>query len=167
MIAYLDSRREDLVEKRGGPPPAGWPAARKELYREDLFKAAWLEWLPGHLGTYATGVLKNAWQFWWGAENRAKTLLFLALQAVPLAAAAAALAALVRLRLLGTVWCALLAIALLWSQYALVLAMGRYSLDLVPALGVIFGVGADAWLARREAPLPPDSSGHGPLTLHP
>jgi 4-amino-4-deoxy-L-arabinose transferase-like glycosyltransferase len=157
MIEYLRAKQGELLARSGEPPPRDWPAARKELHREDLYRKAYLEWLPGNIGTFVVGAAKNAWQFWFGAENRAKTLLFLALQAVPLAAAAAALLVLLRLGLVARVWCAALAVALLWSQYTLVLSMGRYSLDLVPALAVIFGAGADAWLARRRRAAAPAS----------
>jgi 4-amino-4-deoxy-L-arabinose transferase-like glycosyltransferase len=133
MIGYIREKQDELIVASGGPPPKDWPAARKELYEEDLYRKAYLEWLPGHIGSYAMGVIKNVWQFWCGAENRPKTLLFFALQVVPLAAALAGLAALVRLRMAARVWCALVAVGLLWSQYTLVLSMGRYSLDLVPA----------------------------------
>jgi hypothetical protein len=36
----------------------------------------------------------------------------------------------------------------LWSEHCLVFAWGRFSLDLVPVLGLLFGLGIDAWMKQ-------------------
>jgi hypothetical protein len=43
----------------------------------------------------------------------------------------------------------LLLILTLWAQYSLVLGWGRFSLDTVPVLAVVFGTGIDEWMKQK------------------
>ncbi len=43
----------------------------------------------------------------------------------------------------------LLLVLTLWAEYSLVFGIGRYSLDTVPILAVVFGTGMDAWMKQK------------------
>ena len=86
--------------------------------------------------------VENLWNFWVRAENWQKTLLLMLMQVPFLGAAMASLVILVHRRQLHRVKFGLIIILVLWGEYFLVFAWGRYSLDLVPILGLIFGLGA-------------------------
>jgi hypothetical protein len=37
----------------------------------------------------------------------------------------------------------------LWAEYSLVLGWGRFSLDTVPILALVFGTGIDEWMKQK------------------
>jgi hypothetical protein len=37
----------------------------------------------------------------------------------------------------------------LWAEYSLVLGWGRFSLDTVPVLALVFGIGIDEWMKQK------------------
>jgi hypothetical protein len=78
-------------------------------------------------------------------------MLLVLMQIVYLGAAIAGLILLLKHHQLGRIKYGLVLILVLWAEHCPVFAWGRFSLDLVPALGVMFGLGIDAW--ARQAPL--------------
>jgi hypothetical protein len=90
--------------------------------------------------------VENLWNFWVRAENRQKTLLLILMQVPFLGAVMASLIILLHRRQLHRVKFGLIIVLVLWAEHFLVFAWGRFSLDLVPILGLIFGLGAAARL---------------------
>jgi hypothetical protein len=43
----------------------------------------------------------------------------------------------------------LLLVLTLWAEYSLVLGWGRFSLDTIPVLALVFGTGIDEWMKRK------------------
>lgn len=146
---YIYARRADILNASPEPPQHEWALPRIEAHSEAIFRDVFFEWIPDNVGVFAAGVAKNVWQFWVGAENGVKTRKFIVLQFVPLTLAIFGLVVILRRRKLAAVWMAGIPIVMLWSQYSVVHAMGRYSLSLVPALALLFAYGADLVLKDR------------------
>ncbi len=93
-------------------------------------------------------------EFWIRMENLRKTRLMLSMQVFYLGASLLGLILLVHYREIRRVRYGVIMILLLWAEHTVVFAWGRFSLDLVPILAVLFGVGADTWtrhcFARRS-----------------
>ena len=84
-------------------------------------------------------------------ENLRKTLLMLSMQVVFLGAALFGLWLTIRYHQLFKIRFGLLLVLTLWAEYSLVLGWGRFSLDTVPILAVVFGTGIDEWMKQRSA----------------
>ena len=93
--------------------------------------------------------VENLWNFWVRAENWQKTLLLILMQVPFLGVVLASLVILLHKRQLHRVKFGLVIVLVLWAEHSLVFAWGRFSLDLVPILGLIFGLGATAIAAPQ------------------
>jgi 4-amino-4-deoxy-L-arabinose transferase-like glycosyltransferase len=121
-----------------------------ELGIEKIFAKDSIQWMKANPGKTLLIKLENTWQFWIGAENRKKTLLLSIMQFAYLGAALVGLWLVWRYREIQKVKYGLLLILMLWAEHTVVFAWGRFSLDLVPVLGILFGLGVDAWMRQRE-----------------
>ncbi len=121
----------------------------QELREEDICREQLLPWIKNNPAVLLSKTLKNGWQFWFGAENANKTRLFLLMQSVYLVLTVIAIFMLLKHRKLAALGSGLLLILALWAEHALVYAMGRHSLDLVPILAMLTGLGLDTWLTQR------------------
>ena len=144
-----NQRLERLPEVAAIRNTTDLPLAHEEVQIEDFSRAQSLLWIREHPVGFIRKTAKNAWQFWIGAENRKKTLMFAALQAIPLGLALLGLIMVFR----GGNWrpmaFPLTAVFALWAPYSAIYSMGRFSLVLVPILGIILGYGLALWAAHR------------------
>ena len=69
--------------------------------------------------------------------------------AVFLGAALLGLGLTIRYRQLIKIRFGLVLVLTLWAEYSLVFGIGRYSLDTVPVLALVFGIGIDAWMKQK------------------
>jgi len=152
-LQYILARQKDLYASGNPDYAAQLPPAQRELYYEQLYKRQVLEWAASDPTAPVRYVLSNLWQFWFRAENLRKTLLMAAIQAPLLIAALLAFTFVIRYRQFARVRFAVVLILILWGEHSLVFGWGRYSLDTVPALALIFGTGIDAWLRNRPRPI--------------
>ncbi len=151
-LAYFVSRQQDLVRSHGDPDTSRLTGPKRELHNETLYKRQVLEWIQEDPSAYARNILSNMWGFWVRAENLQKTLLMAAMQTVLLGAAMVGLWLAVQYHQLRKLRFGLLLILVLWAEHSLVLGWGRFSLDTVPVLAVLFGAGVDAWLRNKNQP---------------
>jgi 4-amino-4-deoxy-L-arabinose transferase-like glycosyltransferase len=135
----------------GADRPANLNRAQWEIKRERTFTRTAIAWVREDPLKILRIKIGNVWHFWTRAENRNKTMLLVLMQIVYLGAAIAGLILLLKHHQLGRIKYGLVLILVLWAEHCPVFAWGRFSLDLVPALGVMFGLGIDAW--ARQAPL--------------
>ena len=131
--------------------------AEWEYAREQAFRTVYLKWLRQDPGKILRVKVENLWNFWVRAEDWQKTLLLTAMQVPFLGAVMASLVILLHRRQLHRVKFGLVIVLSLWAEHILVFAWGRFSLDLVPILGLIFGLG----VAARAVPQPNET----PTTL--
>jgi len=155
-LQFILAEQKDLYERGNPKTAAQLPPPQRELYYEQLYKRQVLEWAAADPTAPIRHALSNVWQFWIRAENLRKTLLMAAIQAPLLIAALVALSFVIRYRQVARVRFALVLILILWGEHTLVFGWGRYSLDTVPALALIFGIGIDAWLQNRQRRLSRD-----------
>jgi 4-amino-4-deoxy-L-arabinose transferase-like glycosyltransferase len=123
---------------------------QKELYEEKVFAKTTLKWICKNPSKTIKIKLNNVWEFWIGAENLNKTLLMLSMQIFYLGAAFVGFCLLLRYHQIHRIRFGLLLILLVWGEYFIVFAWGRYSLDFVPILGIIFGLGIDTWMKQAQ-----------------
>ena len=143
---FLEHERQMLIANGVSPDyPKSMSRAKWEYAREQAFRAVSLKWLRQNPGKILRVKVENVWNFWVRAENWQKTRLLILLQVPFLGTVMASLAILLYKRQLHRVKYGLIIILLLWAEHCLVFAWGRFSLDLVPILGVIFGLGISAW----------------------
>jgi 4-amino-4-deoxy-L-arabinose transferase-like glycosyltransferase len=150
-LQYMLSRRAELFDRVDNTSGVKLTGAKRDLYDERVFRDQVLEWFRSNPTYVLKGVTGNIWGFWARAENLRKTLLMLSMQVVFLGAALLGLGLAIRYRQLLKIRFGLLLILTLWAEYCLVIAWGRYSLDTVPVLAVVFGTGIDEWMKRRSA----------------
>jgi hypothetical protein len=93
----------------------------------------------------------NLWNFWLRAENWQKTRLLILMQSFYLFWVLLGLALLLRNGQISRVKYGLIMIGALWAEHCLVFAWGRFSLDLVPVLGLICGLGIASFTAQAQA----------------
>lgn len=146
---YIDDRllADPVIQKIKSDPQLS--AAEKNMLFEDRCKALSFQWMEAHPWGVVRKTLKNSYQFWVGAENGQKTWLFAAMQLPYLLLLGYAIW---RVMVSGQFQAAsvlLLSIGVLWAQYSAIYAMGRFSLDLVPMMGVLLGM---AWKAEEGFP---------------
>jgi hypothetical protein len=143
---FLQQERQMLVAKGVSPePPQSLNLAKWEYARERAFRAVSLNWIKQDPVKVLRVKLANFWNFWVRAENWQKTRLMLLMQIFYLGAAMMGIGLLLWKRQLYRVKYGLIIILVLWAEHCLVFAWGRFSLDLVPILGLVFGVGVAAW----------------------
>jgi len=142
---FIHQERQMLVANGVSPDytehvsRAKWEYACEQAYR----KVYW-EWLKQDPRKILRVKVRNIWNFWVRAENWHKTLLLILMQAPFLAALISGLAILFYKQQLHRVKFGLAIVLVLWAEHFLVFAWGRFSLDLVPILGLIFGLGVAA-----------------------
>ena len=150
-LQHILACQMQLLNSTETPSSRNLKGALRELHEEKVFAQASLEWIRRYPGQFIQIKLNNLWQFWIGAENLHKTLLFLMMQIVYLGLALTGLWFLIKYRQVHQVRLGILLILLVWIEYSLVFAWGRFSLDLVPVLAIMFGLGVDTHLRRKPA----------------
>jgi 4-amino-4-deoxy-L-arabinose transferase-like glycosyltransferase len=148
-LQYMLSRRAELFDRVEGASGVKLTGPKRDLYDERVFRDQVLEWFRSKPTQFLKNVGGSIWGFWVRAENLRKTLLMLSMQVVLLGAALLGLGLTIRYRQLFKIRFGLLLVVTLWAEYSLVLGWGRYSLDTVPVLAVVFGTGIDAWMKRK------------------
>jgi 4-amino-4-deoxy-L-arabinose transferase-like glycosyltransferase len=149
LLDYANERYRQMLIANGVSPvcPKAMTCAKWEYAREQVFRAVFLKKLRQDPGKIIRLKVENLWNFWVRAENWQKTRLLLAMQVPILGATIAGLAILLYKRQLHRVKYGLVIILVLWAEHCPVLAFGRYSLDLVPILGLIFGLSISTWVS--------------------
>jgi 4-amino-4-deoxy-L-arabinose transferase-like glycosyltransferase len=150
MLEFMLARQEQLFRSPGNPNTSQLTGPQRELYYETTYKGQVLEWIKADPASYVRNIVSNMWYFWVGAENMKKTLLMAAMQVPLLSAAVLGLWLAIQHRQIHKLRFGLVLIFILWGEYSLVFGWGRYSLDAVPVLALIFGTGIDARLRHRE-----------------
>jgi 4-amino-4-deoxy-L-arabinose transferase-like glycosyltransferase len=142
---FVEQERQMLVSHGVSPDyPNYMSHVQWEYAREQAFRAVSLKWLRQDPGKILHVKVKNLWNFWVRAENWEKTRLLILMQVPFLGAVMASLVILLRRRQLHRVKFGLVIVLVLWAEHVLVFAWVRFSLDLVPILALIFGLGAAA-----------------------
>jgi 4-amino-4-deoxy-L-arabinose transferase-like glycosyltransferase len=160
---FIEQERQMLIANGVGPDfQNDMNRAQWEMAREKAFREVSLQWIKHDPGKILRVKVQNVWNFWMRAEDWHKTRLLILMQIPFLGAVITGLALLLYKRRLQQVKYGLLIILALWAEHCLVFAWGRFSLDLVPILGLIFGLGIAAWTAQDMsypaiAPLPETS----------
>jgi 4-amino-4-deoxy-L-arabinose transferase-like glycosyltransferase len=145
-LNYFIEQEHNMLVANGVSPdyPKYMSRAKWEYAREQAFRAVYLKWLRQDPGKILRVKVENVWNFWVRAENWQKTLLLILMQTPFLGAVMASLVILLQTRQLHRVKFGLTIVLVLWAEHVLVFAWGRFSLDLVPILGLIFGLGVAA-----------------------
>jgi 4-amino-4-deoxy-L-arabinose transferase-like glycosyltransferase len=155
---FIEQEREILIANGVSPDYRNYTSyAQWEYSRERAFRAVYLKWLRQDPGKIFRVKVENLWNFWVRAEDWRKTRLMIIMQIPLLGAAVASLVILLYRRQLHEVKFGLVIVLALWAEHIPVFAWGRFSLDLVPILGLIFGLGATA-IAVPQASEPPSVS---------
>jgi 4-amino-4-deoxy-L-arabinose transferase-like glycosyltransferase len=142
---FIQQERQMLIANGVNPDYSeSMSRAKWEYACERAYRATYLEWLRRDPSKILRVKVRNLWNFWLRAENWQKTRLLILMQIPFLAAVTASLVILLRKRQLHRVKFGLVMILVLWAEHVVVFAWGRFSLDLVPILGLIFGLGVAA-----------------------
>lgn len=142
---FIEQERQILIANGVSPDYSeSMSRVKWEYARERAFRAVYLQWVWQDPGKILRVKAKNLWNFWVRAENWQKTRLLILMQVPFLGAVMASLVILLRKRQLHRVKFGLVLVLALWAEHILVFAWGRFSLDLVPILGLIFGLGVAA-----------------------
>ena len=148
---FIEQERQMLVANGVSPDYSKYMSRAKwEYARERAFRAVYLKWIWQNPGKILRVKVENLWNFWVRAENWQKTRLLILMQVPFLGAVMASLVILLHRRQLQRVKFGLIIVLVLWAEHILVFAWGRFSLDLVPILGLIFGL----VVAARAVPQP-------------
>lgn len=148
---FIDQERQMLVANGVSPTfPEGTNQAKWEMERETAFRNVCLTWVKQDPGKILRVKVQNLWNFWIRAEDWHKTRLLILMQVPFLGAVMVSLAILFYRRRLQQVKYGFIIILVLWAEHILVFAWGRFSLDLVPILGLIFGQGVKAWAVPQR-----------------
>jgi 4-amino-4-deoxy-L-arabinose transferase-like glycosyltransferase len=151
-LDYFIKQERQMQVSNGVSPdyPKNMSHAQWEYARDQAFRVVYLQLLKQDPGKILHVKVENLWNFWVRAENWQKTLLLILMQVPFLGAVMASLVILHHKRQLHQVKFGLVIIMVLWSEHILVFAWGRFSLDLVPILGLIVGLGvSSAWQPKR------------------
>jgi 4-amino-4-deoxy-L-arabinose transferase-like glycosyltransferase len=145
-LDYFIQRERQMLIANGVSPnyPKSMRRAKWEYACERAYRAVYLEWLKRDPSKILRVKVRNLWNFWLRAENWQKTRLLILMQIPFLGAVTASLVILLRRQQLHRVKFGLIMILVLWAEHVVVFAWGRFSLDLVPILGLIFGLGVAA-----------------------
>ena len=148
-LEYILSQRAELIDRGDDTSGVKLTGAKRELHDERVFSNQVLEWFRSKPTQFLKNVTSNVWGFWVRAENLRKTLLMLSMQVVFLGVALLGFGLVIRYHQFRKIRFGLLLILTLWAQYSLVLGWGRFSLDTVPVLAVVFGTGIDEWMKQK------------------
>jgi len=147
---FIQQERQMLIANGVNPDYVkSMSRAKWEYACERAYRAVYLEWLRQDPSKILRVKVRNLWNFWLRAENWQKTRLLILMQIPFLAAVTASLAILFRKQQLHRVKFGLIMILVLWAEHVVVFAWGRFSLDLVPILGLIFGLGVSAAMVTQ------------------
>jgi 4-amino-4-deoxy-L-arabinose transferase-like glycosyltransferase len=151
---FIQQERQMLIANDVNPDYVkSMNRAKWEYACERAYRAVYLEWLRRDPSKILRVKVRNLWNFWLRAENWQKTRLLILMQTPFLVAVTASLVILFRKQQLHRVKFGLVIILVLWAEHIVVFAWGRFSLDLVPILGLIFGLGvAAATVTRTNEP---------------
>jgi 4-amino-4-deoxy-L-arabinose transferase-like glycosyltransferase len=139
---FIKEERQMLVSNGVSPVlPTNMSRPQWECAREQAFRTVYLKWIRQDPGMILDVKLENLWNFWVREENWEKTRLMIIMQVPFLAAVILSLGILIRRRQLHQVKFGLIIILVFWAEHFVVFGWGRFSLDLVPILGLIFGLG--------------------------
>ena len=142
---FIEQERQISMAKGVSPDYREYMSrAEWEYARERAYRAVYLTWLRENPGKILRVKVENLWNFWIRAENWQKTRLLILMQVPFLGAAMAGLVILIYKRQLHLVKFGVIIVLVLWAEHFVVFAWGRFSLDLVPILGLIFGLGVAA-----------------------
>jgi 4-amino-4-deoxy-L-arabinose transferase-like glycosyltransferase len=146
-LNYFIQQEHQMLVANGVNPdyPKYMSRAKWEDACEQAYRAVYLKWLRQDPGKIVRVKVENLWNFWVRAENWQKTVLLILMQLPFLGVVIASLVILLLRRQLYRVKFGLTIVLVLWAEHFLVFAWGRFSLDLVPILGLIVGLGAAAW----------------------
>ena len=150
-LQYILSRRAELFDRVEDTSSVKLTGPKRELHDERVFRDQVLERFRSKPIHFLKNVTSNIWGFWTRAENLRKTLLMLSMQVVFLGAALLGLGLTIRYHQLVKIRFGLLLVLTLWAEYSLVLGWGRFSLDTVPVLALVFGTGIDEWMKQKSA----------------
>jgi Dolichyl-phosphate-mannose-protein mannosyltransferase len=148
-LQYILSRRAELFDSVEDTSGAKLTGPKRDLYDERVFRDQVLDWFRSKPTNFLKNVTSNIWGFWVREENLRKTLLMLSMQVVFLGAALLGFGLTVRYHQLLKIRFGLLLVLTLWAEYSLVLGWGRFSLDTVPILALVFGTGIDEWMKQK------------------
>jgi hypothetical protein len=145
-LDYFIARERQMLVANGVNPdyPQSMSRAKWEYACEQAYRSVYLKWLRQDPGKILRVKVENVWNFWVRAENWQKTKLLILMQVPFLGAVMVSLVILLHRRQLHRVKFGLIIVLVLWAEHFLVFAWGRFSLDLVPILGLIFGLGVAA-----------------------
>ena len=149
-LQYILSRRAELFDRVEGTSGVKLTGPKRDLYDERVFRGQVIEWFRSKPIQFLKNVTSNIWGFWGRAENLRKTLLMLSMQVVFLGAVLLGFGLTIRYHQLFKIRFGLVLILTLWAEYSLVLGWGRFSLDTVPVLAVVFGTGIDEWMKTKR-----------------
>jgi 4-amino-4-deoxy-L-arabinose transferase-like glycosyltransferase len=153
---FIKQERQMLISNGVSPDyPQSIHRAKWEYACERTYRAVYLKWLRQDPVKILHVIVENLWNFWVRAENWQKTKLLILMQIPFLGAVIASLVILLHRRQLHRVKFGLVIVLVLWAEHSLVFAWGRFSLDLVSILGLIFGLGAAATTIRQPTNEPP------------
>jgi 4-amino-4-deoxy-L-arabinose transferase-like glycosyltransferase len=148
---FIQQERQMLIANGVSPDfPEGTSRAAWEMARERAFRTVCLGWIEHDPGKILRVKMHNLWNFWVRAEDWHKTRLLILMQGPFLGAVIVSLAILLYKRRLLQVKYGLIIISALWAEHIPVFAWGRFSLDLVPILGLICGLGVKAWSVQSN-----------------
>ena len=150
-LQYILSQRAELFDRVKDTSRVKLTSPKRDLYDERVFRDQVLERFKSKPIHFLKNVTSNIWGFWVREENLRKTLLMLSMQVVFLGAALLGLGLTIRYHQLVKIRFGLLLVLTLWAEYSLVLGWGRFSLDTVPVLAVVFGTGIDEWMKKKSA----------------
>jgi 4-amino-4-deoxy-L-arabinose transferase-like glycosyltransferase len=149
IVEYILLRRAELFDTVANTSGAKLRGPKRDVYDEQVFRDQVFEWFRSKPTQFLKNVTGNIWAFWVRAENLRKTQIMLGMQMVLLGAALLGFGLTIRYRQFIKIRFGLLLILTLWAEYSLVIAWARYSLDTVPVLAVVFGIGIDEWMKRK------------------
>ena len=150
-LQYILSQRAELFDRAEDISRVKLTGPKRDLYDEQVFRDEVLKRFRSKPTQFLKNVTSNMWGFWIGAENLRKTRLMLSMQVVFLSAAVLGLGLTIRYGQLFKIRFGLLLVLTLWAEHSLVLGWGRFSLDTVPVLAVVFGTGIDTWMKEKMA----------------
>jgi len=147
---FMEHERQALAVSGASPEYPNYMSHPKWEYARELgYRAVYLKWLRQDPARICRVKVENLWNFWIRSENWHKTLLLMLMQLPFLGAVAGSLILLFRRGQVHRVKFGLLIVLVLWAEHFVVFAWGRFSLDLVPILGLIFGLGATAGAVKQ------------------
>lgn len=163
---FIEQERQMLIANGVSPDyTKDVSRAKWEYMREEAFRTVYLQWLRQDPGKILRVKVENLWNFWVRAEDWQKTRLLILMEVPFLGVVIAGLVILFQRKQIHRVKFGLVIVLVLWAEHIPVFAWGRFSLDLVPILGLIVGLGAAAVGVPRANEPPTMSSARSRITL--